>query len=124
MSGIANILKSELERQLSEIAQLQKEAEKTRYLIDQLEKLERVEHGVLFTPPTTDSQAQQPLWMKIKEVFQTHGLRMHRKDVLQALREQGVVIGGKRPINIVSAHLSHHPKVFRCLGEGNWELIG
>ena len=46
---------------------------------------------------------------------------LHRKDILSRLLEQGYHIGGKNPVDSVSAHLSTAPR-FKSLGNGEWTL--
>ena len=46
---------------------------------------------------------------------------LHRKEILGRLEKQGYEVGGKKPIDLLSAHLSNDDK-FKSAGSGEWTL--
>ena len=45
----------------------------------------------------------------------------HRREILEQVEKKGIVVGGARPINNISARLSQDPR-FSSAGNGNWKL--
>ena len=56
----------------------------------------------------------------IAEILATEG-PLHRIEIHDRLVERGVQIGGQRPVNNVSAHLSNDSR-FENVGRGVWQL--
>ena len=57
----------------------------------------------------------------IEEIL-TEEQPLHRGTILERVREKGVYVGGKNPVNSLSSYLSIDPR-FRAVGRGMWALV-
>ena len=55
------------------------------------------------------------------EILVAEGGPLHRREIYDRLVSKGVQIGGQRPINTMSAHLSLDTR-FEGVGKGKWQL--
>lgn len=71
-------------------------------------------------PPTSDSQAGH-IRGGINAIL-IEERPLHRKEILFRLERQGYHVGGKKPLDLLSAHLSND-KRFKSLSQGIWTLV-
>ena len=58
----------------------------------------------------------------IQKILSDEGGRLHRKEILRRITLMGIHVGGAKPLNTLSSHLSAG-KQFKPVGGGYWELI-
>jgi hypothetical protein len=68
-----------------------------------------------------NGRPQTKLRDHIAFILKQSGVPLHRKSILQKLREMGIEVTGKDPMSNLSAHLSNDPR-FTCVSSGYWGL--
>ena len=69
-----------------------------------------------YSPPSSSNELRTAMY----EILSTEG-PLHRSLIHERLRQRGVRIPGRDPINNISAHLSNDDR-FKNVGRGTWDL--
>ena len=72
--------------------------------------------------PRPDGNARSTAADAIYQILSEAALPMHRKDLLECLREQGFELRGKKPLNTLGAILSWDERFQKSRQRGWWEL--
>lgn len=129
MSNLIIELKEKLDSRFATFERLKEEVEALQRVIAILESEERDSaQGTLPLKalPGRPSKSPKELTAIVKrmaEIINEHGGRIHRKDLFNTLRKEGISFSGRNPMGNFSAYLSKYKQTFKPIGDGYWALI-